>query len=69
MNEKQENRIIGADSLELLDTEIEELENDEISLEEAGFLFGYENEKEEDDWWVREDIQLKQTEERMGEVA
>ncbi len=66
---KKHDGIIGNDSLELLDTEIEELENDEISLEEAGFLFGYENEKEEDDWWVREDIQIKQTEGRMGEVA
>ncbi|HIG98435.1 TPA: hypothetical protein HA231_03355 [Candidatus Woesearchaeota archaeon] len=36
---------IGKDSLELLVVEVEELENDEISTREAGFLNGYELEE------------------------
>lgn len=68
MGRKQDG-IIGNDSLELLETEIEELENDELSLEEAGFLFGYETENADDEWWAKEDFQLKQTEELIGEVA
>ena len=31
-----------ADSLEVMQAEIENLENDELSMEEAGFLQGYE---------------------------
>ncbi len=34
--------IIGEDSLEIISTEMEELENDELSVGEAGFLQGYE---------------------------
>lgn len=38
---------IGDDSLEVLAAEIENLENDELSVGEAGFLHGYEDEEEE----------------------
>ena len=38
---------IGEDSLEVLAAEIEELENDELSTGEAGFLSGYDSEEEE----------------------
>jgi hypothetical protein len=34
---------IDEDSLDLLDSEIEDLENDEISSKEAGFMQGYED--------------------------
>ncbi len=56
------------DSLELRDSEIEDLENDELSAGEAGFIYGYEQESEED-WWADEDKLIKQAEEKMGEVA
>ncbi len=36
----------GEDSLEILDAEIEDLENDELSVPEAGFLRGYEEDEE-----------------------
>ncbi|HLD97389.1 MAG TPA: hypothetical protein VI934_03540 [Candidatus Nanoarchaeia archaeon] len=36
----------GEDSLEILGTEIENLENDELSVLEAGFLSGYEADEE-----------------------
>ena len=36
----------GEDSLEVLAAEVEELENDELSGREAGFLSGYEEEEE-----------------------
>lgn len=36
---------VGNDSLEVLASEIEELENDELSAGEAGFLSGYEEEE------------------------
>lgn len=39
---------VGEDSLEVLAVEVEELENDELSAGEAGFLSGYEDEEEED---------------------
>ena len=38
---------VGEDSLEVLAVEVEELENDELSTREAGFLSGYEDEEEE----------------------
>ena len=37
---------VGKDSLELLASEIEDLENDELSTGEAGFISGYEEEEE-----------------------
>ena len=37
---------IGEDSLEIVASEIEDLENDELSSSEAGFLSGYEEEEE-----------------------
>ena len=37
---------LGEDSLEIGDSEIEELENDELSVAEAGFLSGYAKEEE-----------------------
>lgn len=37
---------LGGDSLEVLSSEIEELENDELSTGEAGFLSGYQEEEE-----------------------
>ena len=37
---------LGNDSLEVSDAEIEELENDELSIPEAGFLSGYEEDEE-----------------------
>ena len=36
----------GSDSLEILATEVEDLENDELSVTEAGFLRGYEEDEE-----------------------
>ncbi len=41
---------IGDDSLEVLASEIENLENDELSLGEAGFMQGYEEVDEIDDF-------------------
>ncbi len=38
---------VGEDSLEVLAVEVEELENDELTPGEAGFLSGYELEDEE----------------------
>lgn len=69
MGKMQIDNACVTDSLELLDAEIEELENDELSAEEAGFLFGYDTETEDDQWWAKEDIQLRQMEESLGEVA
>ncbi len=57
------------DDLGLQSMEIEELENDEISLGEAGFLHGYEAENEYDEWWKKEDMLIKEVEEKLGEVA
>ncbi|MBI2581024.1 hypothetical protein HYV85_04430 [Candidatus Woesearchaeota archaeon] len=37
---------LGEDSLEMLASEIEDLENDELSAGEAGFLSGYHEEEE-----------------------
>ena len=37
---------IGEDSLEIGTSEVEELENDELSVGEAGFMRGYEEEEE-----------------------
>ena len=37
---------VGEDSLELLASEVEDLENDELSTGEAGFISGYEEEEE-----------------------
>ena len=37
---------IGDDSLEIGTSEVEELENDELSSSEAGFLSGYQEEEE-----------------------
>ena len=37
---------IGEDSLEIGTSEVEELENDELSSSEAGFLSGYAEEEE-----------------------
>lgn len=37
---------VGDDSLEVLAAEVEDLENDELSLGEAGFLRGYDEEEE-----------------------
>lgn len=54
------------DSIELLESEIEELENDELSAGEAGFLYGYEAESEDDDWWGKEEALI---DEKMLEVA
>lgn len=39
---------IGEDSLEVLSSEIEDLENDELSIGEAGFISGYEEEEYEE---------------------
>ncbi|MBI2549932.1 hypothetical protein HYV83_02010 [Candidatus Woesearchaeota archaeon] len=39
---------VGEDSLELLASEVEDLENDELSTGEAGFISGYE---EEEEYW------------------
>jgi len=39
---------IGDDSLEILDSEVEDLDNDEISLEEAGFMAGYDKTEVDD---------------------
>ncbi len=47
MKRKFWHRNIGEDSLEVLAVEVEELENDELSPGEAGFLSGYELEDEE----------------------
>ncbi len=54
------------DSIELLESEIEELENDELSAGEAGFIYGYEAESEDDDWGAREGALI---DEKMLEVA
>ena len=44
MNEGLGNmEIVDNDSLEIMSRELEELENDELSVGEAGFLQGYEN--------------------------
>ncbi|MBI2176129.1 hypothetical protein HYU40_02135 [Candidatus Woesearchaeota archaeon] len=37
---------LGEDSLEVLSSEIEDLENDELSVGEAGFISGYELDQE-----------------------
>ena len=37
---------MGSDSLEVLASEVEELENDELSTGEAGFISGYEEAEE-----------------------
>lgn len=42
--------ITGTDSLEVMSAEVEDLENDELSAEEAGFLQGYEEELYDDLW-------------------
>lgn len=39
--------IPDSDSLEVMAVEIEDLENDELSVEEAGFLQGYEEDSYE----------------------
>lgn len=36
---------LGGDSLEVLSSEVEDLENDELTTGEAGFLSGYEEEE------------------------
>ncbi|MBI3037065.1 hypothetical protein HYY73_04950 [Candidatus Woesearchaeota archaeon] len=38
----------GEDSLELLASEVEDLENDELSTSEAGFISGYDGYDEEE---------------------
>ena len=38
---------VGDNSLEVLASEVEELENDELTTGEAGFLSGYQDEEEE----------------------
>lgn len=38
---------VGDNSLEVLASEVEELENDELTAGEAGFLSGYQKEEEE----------------------
>ncbi len=53
MGRNQRYSRIVDDSLEVLASEIEDLENDELSPGEAGFLFGYE-ENEEDGWRMAE---------------
>ncbi len=45
MREKSWHIDVGNDSLELLASEVEELENDELSAAEAGFLSGYDEEE------------------------
>ena len=37
---------VGEDSLEVLASEVENLENDELSIGEAGFMSGYQNEED-----------------------
>ena len=37
---------VGEDSLEVLASEVEDLENDELSIGEAGFISGYQDEEE-----------------------
>lgn len=37
---------LGGDSLEVLASEVEDLENDELSIGEAGFISGYELDQE-----------------------
>ncbi len=37
---------VGEDSLEVLASEVENLENDELSTSEAGFISGYQDEEE-----------------------
>ena len=37
---------VGGDSLEVLTAEIEDLENDELSTGEAGFISGYGDDEE-----------------------
>ena len=37
---------VGEDSLEVLASEVEELENDELSIGEAGFMSGYQDEED-----------------------
>lgn len=55
MNKKQRyedySRIVD-DSLEVLESEIEDLENDELSPEEAAFISGYEEETDYELWAV-----------------
>lgn len=46
MKKKIWNINFGHDSLEILETEIEDLENDELSVTEAGFLSGYGEDEE-----------------------
>ena len=46
MNKKAWHIDFGNDSLEILETEIEDLENDELSVTEAGFLSGYEEDED-----------------------
>lgn len=36
---------VGDDSLEVLAAEVEDLENDELSTREAGFMQGYDDEE------------------------
>ncbi len=45
---RQTNSFLDADSLEVMTGEVEELENDELSMEEAGFLQGYEDDVYDD---------------------
>ncbi len=45
MNKKAWHIDFGDDSLEILEAEIEDLENDELSVTEAGFLSGYEEDE------------------------
>lgn len=51
MNKKPGYSRIVDDSLEVLSSEIEDLENDELSPEEAGFITGYEEEADYE-WWA-----------------
>ena len=37
---------VGEDSLEVLASEVENLENDELSTGEAGFISGYQDEED-----------------------
>ena len=37
---------VGEDSLEVLASEVENLENDELSTSEAGFISGYQDEED-----------------------
>jgi hypothetical protein len=51
---KYETEAVNDDLLEMMTSEIEDLENDELSLSEAGFMRGY-NEAEDEEWVFDED--------------